>query len=185
MLQHIYNRVLESITVAISTAVFDLTTVAFAYKNNGKTYLTSGITGTGAISLAPAFVASTAYIKGEAIDQAGNYYTAKKDFTSGAAFDASDWDLLEATALTASDYRWYTVGVRYTWSAYKIMVLPGQKGLIADGYKNPSEVPDFVDAGSGFTPILFILAYGAITPGSTTLTTSNTKVVQIYGNVGA
>lgn len=182
---HQLNRPLEPITIAIDDdpdTDLVLTTTGFAYKNRGRFYIAASVAASQPLDVA--YANTTAYKKGSAVINSGRLYTAKQDFTSGAAFNAYDWnDFGENSALVAGEYRWYALCVRYTGSGYTTDVVPFRKGLIADGYTVPTELPDWAHPDA--TPFAFVLIYGAVTPGTTALTSSNTKIVPAYGNYGA
>lgn len=105
------NIAIEAVTLSASTNDIAFTPTSFMYTVDGNLHYGSSLSSP--VDLDPAFGASTKYWRGDMIVQAGNIYQAKEDFTSGAAFVATDWFLLDVNAITTGNVRMYILFARY------------------------------------------------------------------------
>lgn len=105
------NIALEAVTLSASTGDVAFTPTSFMYTVDGNLHYGSSLSSP--IDLAPAFAATTQYYAGDLIVEAGNIYQAKVDFTSAAAFAATDWYLLDANTISTGNVRLYVFFVRY------------------------------------------------------------------------
>lgn len=175
-------------TVAItSTASPDVVIPAsVTYKVRGKVLVGTSIAT--ALVLIPAFAATTAYLRGQFIQNGGIIYSAKVDFTSGAAFAASDWNAFGSNVVGTTQYRWIAIYVRQNAAGAFVAfteVWP-LSDLSADGIQYANWPFDSV-VDQNACLIGRVLIYGtggAVTIGTTNLSATNSSIVPNPADIG-
>lgn len=193
------NTALQTMTLATHSTPDQvvLSPTTPLYMLNG--ILRKGYVASGVIDLDPAFAASTIYQAGTIIVEGTNIYSAKTTFTSGSAFDANDWYLLDVNSIATGYQRLYIVGYVYNRDlgthsiALKTMAQQadpfndGGLALTADLYNmefNMAEALNSLQEDKDFAVVGYFLVRNqsgsAFVPGTTSLATSDVFVY--YGS---
>jgi len=173
------------VAVAVtSTASPDVVVPAtLQYKARGRVELATGVTT--AQALIPAFAATTAYVRNQVVQSGGIIYSAKYDFTSGAAISLADWNAFGSNALLAWEYRWVSLFLRKN-SAGAFVVFSECSPLLQVGVDGVQYNMAVQDATSTQDAVLLakVLCLGAMTIGTTNLSASNSIIIPNPADIG-